>query len=139
MYFIAAVLEGLAAYLATENISKDCLNKMREIEVFLEDEECQRDYERWLKLNNEFHNVFISACKKTILINLLNQKTGPLGRYWYLGCTSPGMLDSCILAHREILEAFYRKDADAVRKAAEGHLFQVGRLMRKHLERFFVI
>jgi len=139
MYFIAAVLEGLAAYLAVENISKENIDRMREIELTLEDKECQSDYERWLKLNNEFHNIFISACKRSLLIRLLNQRTGPLGRYWYLGCTSHGMIDSCIFAHRNILEAFSKRDAEAARKAAEEHLFQVGRLMRKHLGRIFVV
>ena len=139
MYFIAGVLEGLAAYLAVENISKENIDRMREIELILEDGECQSDYERWLKLNNEFHNIFISACKRSLLIRLLNQRTGPLGRYWYLGCTSPGMIDSCIFAHKNILEAFSERDAEAARKAVEEHLFQVGRLMRRHLGRIFVV
>ncbi len=139
MYFIAGVLEGLAAYLNAESLSKEDIEKMREIEVVLEDEECQRDYERWLRLNVEFHNTYILGKKKSLLTRLLDQRTKPLGRYWYLGCTSPGMLDSCISGHRNILEAFSRKDAEAARKAVEEHLFDVGRLMRKHLGRIFVI
>jgi len=139
MYFIAGALEGLAAYFAIENLSKQDIDRMRRIELILEDEECQRDYERWLKLNIEFHNIYILAGKKPILTRLLDQRTKPLGRYWYLGCTSPGMLDSCILAHTNILEAFSKGDAEAARKAVEEHLFQVGRLMRRHLGRIFLV
>lgn len=139
MYFIAGVLEGLAAYLATENLSMADIDRMREIELVLEDGECQRDYERWLELNIEFHDIYISASKKSLLTRLLDQRTKPLGRYWYLGCTSPGMLDSCILGHRNILDAFSKRDAETARKAVEEHLFEVGRLMRKHLGRIFVV
>jgi DNA-binding GntR family transcriptional regulator len=139
MYFIAGVLEGLAAYLAADNLSEADIDRMMKIELILEDEECQSDYERWLKLNNEFHNVFISSCKKPLLINLLNQRTGHLGRYWYLGCTSPGMVDSCISGHRNILEAFSERNAEAARRAVEEHLFEMGRLMRRHLSRIFVV
>lgn len=139
MYFIAGGLEGLAAYLAFDNLSEADIDRMRGIELTLEDQECQDDYEGWVKLNREFHNVFSSACKKSLLIDLLNQRTGHLARYWYLACTSPGMMDSCIFAHKNILKAFSERDAEAARKAVEEHLFQVGRLMRRHLGRIFVV
>ena len=139
MYFIAGILEGFAAHLAMDNLSEDDINKMRDIEKDLKEEECQRDYEKWLKLNLEFHNTYISACGKPLLKVLLDQRTRPLGRYWYLGCTSPGMLDSCISSHESILEAFSRRDKEAARKAVEEHLFEVGRLMRSHLSRIFVM
>ncbi|MEW6615277.1 MAG: GntR family transcriptional regulator [Thermodesulfobacteriota bacterium] len=139
MFFIVGVLEGLAAYLAMENISKEDVDRMREIESILEDKECQMDYEKWLKLNNEFHNIFISVCKKSLLVHLLSQKRGPLARYWYLGCTSPGVLESCIFAHRNILEAFSERDAESARRAVEEHLFQVGKLTKRLLEKLFVV
>ncbi|MDO8636290.1 MAG: FCD domain-containing protein, partial [Dehalococcoidia bacterium] len=130
---------GLAAYLAVDNLSEPEIDRMIEVELTLEGEECYSDYERWVKLNDEFHNIFISACKKSLLIRLLNQTTGPLGRYWYLGCTSPGLIDSCIFAHKNILKAFSERDAEAARKAVEEHLFEVGRLMRRHLAKIFVV
>ncbi|MFH1624227.1 MAG: GntR family transcriptional regulator [Pseudomonadota bacterium] len=138
MYFIGAVIEGLAAYLGMNNLSKEDIDKMGEIELILEEEECQRDYERWLGLNNEFHNIFISACKRSHIINLAKQRGGPLRRYWYLGYTSPGMLESSISGHRNILDAFSRRDAEGARRAVEEHLFETGRLMRRHLEKFII-
>jgi DNA-binding FadR family transcriptional regulator len=49
------------------------------------------------------------------------------------------MIDSCIFAHKNILKAFSERDAEAARKAVEEHLFQVGRLMRRHMGRIFVV
>ena len=139
MYFIAGVLEGLAAFLACDKLSEENVDRMREIELALEDEKCQRDYEKWLVLNNEFHGIYISACGKSLLKRLLGQRTKPLGRYWYLGCNSPGMLESCIMSHKNILSAFSKKDGEEARRATEEHMFQVGRLMRIHLEKFSFI
>ena len=139
MYFIAGVLEGFAMELAIDNLSDEDIKRMMEIEEILETEECHRDYEKWLKLNHQFHDIYISACGKSILKILLDQRTRPLGRYWYLGCTSPGMFDSCISSHRNILDALSKRDGQAARKAVEEHLFEVGRLMRRHLSRIFVM
>ena len=139
IYFIVGVVEGLAAYLAMENITNKDIEKMREIEVRLEDEECQKDYKKWLELNDTFHDIFISASKRPLLVRMLEQTKRPLARYWYLACTSPGMAESCISGHNSILAAFSEGDGIKARKAAEKHLFDVGTLMRQHLERIYVV
>ncbi|MDY7030429.1 MAG: GntR family transcriptional regulator [Thermodesulfobacteriota bacterium] len=138
-YFIVGVVEGLAAYFAMDNIKKEDIERMKEIEVILEDEECQKDYRRWLQFNDNFHNIFVSASNKPLLIRMLEQTKRPLARYWYLACTSPGMAESCISGHSNILEAFSERNAEKVRTAAEKHLFEVGGLMKKHLTRISVV
>lgn len=138
MYIIVGVLEGIAASFAIDNLSDEKINEMRKLESVLETEECKKDYEMWLKINNKFHSIFYKASKKPLLLQLLIEKLNPLGRYWYLGYTIPGMLDTCLLSHRNILEAFYKRDVKLARDFCETHLFQVGKLLKNHLEGFIL-
>ena len=134
-YFVVGVVEGLVAYFAMDNIKKEDIERMKEIEAILEDEKCQKDFMRWLQLDDNFHNIFISASKKPLLVRTLEQTKRPLARYWYLACTSPGMAESCISGHSNILQAFSERNSEKVRRAAEIHYFEIGRLMKKHLTR----
>jgi len=139
MYIIVGVLEGIAASFAADNLSDDEISEMGKLQSILESEECKKDYERWFNLNNKFHSIFFTASKKPRLVQLLNEKLNPLGRYWYIGCNIPGMMDMCLSSHRNMLEAFYKRDAELAREATEIHLFETGKSLRRHLDKINVI
>ena len=139
MYIIVGVLEGIAASFAADNLSDEEIGEMGKLQSILESEECKKDFERWFNLNNKLHSIFFTASRKPRLVELLNEKLNPLGRYWYLGCTIPGMLDMCLSSHRNMLEAFYKRDAKLAREACEIHLFETGKSLKNHLEKINVI
>jgi len=139
MYIIVGVLQGIAASFAVENLSDEEINNMEQLQSILETEECRKNYEKWFRINNKFHSTFFKASNKPLLIQLLIEKLFPLGRYWYLGCHIHGMLDMCLLSHRNILEAFNNRSSILARNACEQHLFQTGKILRNHLETIRVI
>jgi len=110
------------------------LDKLKKLHLQMQEEGLKKNGRNWLKVNNEFHRVFLDICPLQDLKNLVYEKIDPLGRYWYIAISIPGMMDDGIHGHRRIIEAFEKKDSELVRNLAENHRIIMGQTLRKHLE-----
>ncbi len=134
MYAIVGVLEGYAAKLATPLLNNSHLVKLEKLNEELQKEELKRNVKNWLKANNQFHRTFTDACQRPNLINAIYEKIGPLGRYWQIMISMPGIMDDGINDHSRIIDAFESKDSKLVRKLVENHRIISGRRIKKYIE-----
>jgi DNA-binding GntR family transcriptional regulator len=134
MYAIVGVLEGYAAKLATPLLNNSHLVKLEKLNEELQKEELKRNPKNWLKANNQFHRTFTDACQRPNLINAIYEKIGPLGRYWQIMISMPGIMDDGINDHSRIIDAFESKDSKLIRKLVEKHRIISGRRIKKYIE-----
>jgi DNA-binding GntR family transcriptional regulator len=131
---IAGILEGAAAELAIDGIGEDEISEFRMIQTKLEEAELNKEYEKWLTLNHQFHDVYLSHCNNTNLLRLLYEKSRPITRYWYYICSDPAILRTSFEEHEKIIRAFSQKDAKLTRDLVENHIVIVAYRLREHLE-----
>ena len=134
MYTIVGVLEGYAAKLATPLINHSQILKLEKLNEELQKEGLKGNVKSWLKTNNQFHRTFTDACQRTNLMNAIYETIGPLGRYWQIMISMPGIMDDGIDDHIRIIEAFKGKDAKLVRRLVENHRVISGQRVKKYLE-----
>ncbi|MDY6857412.1 MAG: GntR family transcriptional regulator [Thermodesulfobacteriota bacterium] len=132
-YTIVGILEGYAAKLATSILESLHIDKMKKLHQKMQDEGVKKDIKNWLKVNNEFHCAFVEMCNRPNLMNLIYEKIGPLGRYWYIATSIPGVIDDGIGDHGRIIRAFEERDSDLARFLVENHRIFTGQRVKECL------
>ncbi len=112
-YDLKAVLEGYAARSAVEKLTEKDVAKMDALNQQMANAAARREVRKVLALHNEFHEVFLAACGneklQTIVQNLVRQF-----QRFRLILAMPGRIEGIIEQHREIVEAFRKRDAALV-------------------------
>jgi DNA-binding GntR family transcriptional regulator len=134
-YFIVGCLEGLAAKLAIGNLDFKAFEKFTTLNSGMFEDITREDYRGWHKKNIEFHRVYINGCRKPILANLILENREGLSRYWLYACLKPGLLETCMAHHKEIMEAFKAKNPELARKLVEFHYMSIGTVVKEYFEK----
>ena len=134
IYRISAVLEGVAASLAVDNINSSEIDIIRDLHDKMKTDELQAKTRKWFLTNRELHSVYLKRCDTTRLVTLIKQHINKVDRYWFILLSIPGLMEKSINQHEEIIEAFERKERDLVRKLVENHIFSLGRMLTHHLQ-----
>ncbi|MDY7033662.1 MAG: GntR family transcriptional regulator [Thermodesulfobacteriota bacterium] len=135
IYYITAILAGAAAGRAVKYMKDKDIEKLKIYQSQMEDAISQNDYERWLRLNDRFHGVFVRKCDVTGLVELIREKVDMIPQNWYLLTVRPNPLKVYMEAHEKIIEAFIKKDANLVRDLVENHITTNGEILKEYLEK----
>lgn len=73
LYIIIGNLDSLAANLALYNLSEEDINQMEGLKEEMDEAIKKEEYDRYYKLQIEFHDVYINKCNNEELIRILNQ------------------------------------------------------------------
>lgn len=73
LYIIIGNLDSLAANLALYNLSEEDINQMEGLKEEMDEAIKKEEYDRYYKLQIEFHDVYINKCNNKELIRILNQ------------------------------------------------------------------
>lgn len=113
IYDIKATLEGLAARLATENLTEAKIQKLENMNGQLKALTLKGESSvgRFFKLHNEFHDIFLQAGNNDRLYQLNCHLMDPFKRFRLSSLAMPGRFEESVQAHDEIIEAFKAKDA----------------------------
>lgn len=122
LYQMRAVLEGLAARLASERVDDEILFKMKEM-ISLHDLRAiqNEDYETFTKLNREFHSLVWAAAGSRKLENLLANLYDACAQYRNLSLLVPGRPDSIFKEHESIYEAIKSHNCAEAERLARSH------------------
>ena len=135
IYFITSVLAGAAAGQAVKYMETSDIEKLKEYQSQMETAILENNYERWLRLNERFHGVFVKKCGVIGLVELIREKVDMIPQNWYLITIRPNPLKIYMEAHERIIEAFIKKDASLARSLVEGHITINGEILHEHLEK----
>lgn len=71
-YEVIGVLDALAGVLSLEFLTQEELRKMEELSEMMDIAIKYKNYENYLSISNDFHNVYRGKCENKVLINTIN-------------------------------------------------------------------
>jgi len=131
IYCIRAALSGVAARLATNNISEESLQKLINLCDEMEKIEYFESPRAMLAKNQEFHNIILAASKSPKLENLLQQYYQLSEHYRALALEFPDSYRQVCKEHRRIAEAMCSRDMEKAQFAVSDHYFNTARRIAK--------
>jgi DNA-binding GntR family transcriptional regulator len=116
---VQAHVGGELAARAAANISDEQLKQLKDLQAQLEDAYKQRDHERAVRLNHEFHRAINVAADSPKLAQLMGQIT----RYApeALFPTVEGWPGQSLKDHRRVIAALEKRDEERARRAMAEH------------------
>ncbi|MBU2548201.1 MAG: GntR family transcriptional regulator [Proteobacteria bacterium] len=120
-YQIQAGMEGLAAYLATLQITDKDIEQLEQIHKFLLEYLIDDVYE-FQQWNRRFHRFFLRHCGNSRLLKLVESQRDQFGRHWYLVASIPDIRARSAKEHAAMIESVRARDADKTRFLMEEHV-----------------
>lgn len=122
IYKIRMLIEGLAARLAAEKITREELDELKEA-VELEEFYTQKnDTCHLLKFDSRFHEIIFKASKSRPLMHTLSTFHHYVQRARNASLSSPTRAQKALDEHRAILQAIIERDADRAEKLTTEHI-----------------
>ncbi len=122
LYQMRAVLEGLAARLASARVNEKQLEKIKKIVLSHDQKAMQNeDYDSFTKLNREFHALIWAAAGSPKLESLLSNLYDACSQYRNLSMLVPGRPNSIFIEHTSIYEAMKCHNCDEAERVARTH------------------
>lgn len=134
-YRIHQDLEGLAAYLATPNLSEDHIDELQRINEAME--QISEDVVQWQRCNRQFHRVLLENCGNRRLVRLIETHRDQFARYWFLVLSIPGVRETSVAQHNEIISAVRDRNTVHVRYLMEKHISEGARRVMDVIKRVY--
>jgi len=122
IFVIKTKLESLAARLAVENISEADIKKMMDINEKMAKYSETKNVVNLIKLNAEFHNIFIEKSNNSRLIKFIESLNKQFKRVTAYSFTEAGRIKKVLEEHANIIDAFVKRDADRVEQLVDLHV-----------------
>lgn len=120
VYELRSVLIPLSV---KKGIAKITLQQLQTAESLLEQMEATADYEQWVDLNRQFHNILDDATQTTQLKQALHRLSDIAAIYINLSFSEqPLRKEESEQEHRAILRAYQQKDVKTATKLTLNHL-----------------
>ncbi|MBI5032553.1 MAG: GntR family transcriptional regulator [Chloroflexi bacterium] len=122
IYHIRAVLEGLAARLATPHLTCTHHQQLNDLLIQMEQSTSTQEIDQILQLNHAFHLIIWNAADAPRLLVLMENLYDASRRFRRTSLQVPGRLAQIAQEHRKMLKALMQRDVDlAERYAIEHH------------------
>lgn len=122
IFVLKAQLESLAAKLSVNNLLDEDINRLKEINEKMERSAKSRNVSTLIKLNAEFHNIFITKSGNSRLEKFLLSLLRQFKRATAYSFTETGRIHQVLKEHAQIVEAFEKRDAEKVEELVEKHI-----------------
>lgn len=124
VFLIRERLEGLAAWMAAEQITRPQLERLDELQRAMEAlvSASPMDVDRLVELNGELHRCITGASNSPRLIRMVERLHPQYTSYQVLRLYSDEQRRRSIQEHREILDALWRRDSEQAERAIHAHL-----------------
>jgi len=122
MFEVMGVLEGTCARLTAEKMTTAGWQKIERLHRKLETHYAEGDREKYISANNVFHALVQELAGNRVLDEAVAKLREKVALYRHQQIYEDRRFDESIREHREILEAFRRRDPDAAEKRMKRHL-----------------
>jgi len=132
-YAIKSLLEGYAAMVACSKLSEKEVQKMESLNEQMARCAKNNDPTTFSRIDNQFHNVFLSACGNEKLTKLLHTLVQQFERFRMASISLPGRMNSSVKQHADIIGALRRKDVDLVEELVKLNAEQGAEILVKEI------
>jgi len=124
MFDVMSVLEGICARAAAQKMGVKDLATLEKLHTKLEKNFKGRAQREYIRVNNQFHSFVQELAGNRTLNQIVNGLRQKILLYRYQSLNLPERFEQSIQEHRDLIEAFRKKD-----------LKKVETLMRRHLKK----
>lgn len=118
---IRQLLEGHAIGLAAENMTPEVLKRLKQLVEKMQKCVKTSDMTRFIKLNNQFHDLIYSSCRNQILYSLIQQVFAMAPRALAIYKMIPSRAKTSVAEHEEIYQCLVARDAKKAQRALHEH------------------
>lgn len=122
MFEVMGVLEGTCARIAAEKMTEEEFRRLEALHAELERHYESRDPEGYIRANNAYHVRVQELTGNRVLNEIVNGLREKVLLYRYRQLYRPDRFDQSIREHRELLEAFRRRDPARAEAVMQHHL-----------------
>jgi len=122
MFDVMSVLEGVCARRVLEKMSNNDLALLEKLHNRLEENFERRDQRGYLHYNNQYHSFLQEVAGNKTLNQIVNDLRKKILLYRFQSLNLPGRFESSIQEHRELLEAFRKRDPGKAESLMKNHL-----------------
>jgi DNA-binding GntR family transcriptional regulator len=133
LYYIRAALDGIAARLAATNLNKQEKESLLQFCDEMEKQYHLGDFQKFLEINLQFHEIVYKATHSSQLQDLLFQYYNLSEQYRSLGLELPGRYEQICGEHRNIANALVNDDRDKAEFYAREHHFNTAKQIAKSI------
>ena len=127
MFDVMSVLEGMCARLATPKMSDADFEKIEALHQNLEDHYFAKDHKEYLETNHEYHSFIQEIAGNKTLNEVVNGIRQKILLYRHKQLYEPKRFDHSIQEHRDLMEAFRKRDEKKAEKLMQRHLVKQGK------------
>ena len=122
MFDVMSVLEGICARAAAEKMSAKDLKNLEKLHNSLEKNFKRRAQREYIRINNQFHSFVQELAGNRTLNQIVNGLRQKILLYRYQSLNWPERFEQSIQEHRELIEAFRKKDPEKAETLMRRHL-----------------
>lgn len=134
IFVIKSKLESLAAKLSVEFLTDMDIKKLSELNEKMGRYAESKNVVSLIKLNAEFHNIFIEKSNNSRLIKFIESLNKQFKRVTAYSFTELGRIKKVLDEHQQIIEAFEQRDADKVEILVDRHVHNGWNFIRSRIE-----
>jgi DNA-binding GntR family transcriptional regulator len=129
MFDVMSMLEGMCARLATQKMSNANFKKIEEFHQKLEDKYSAKDHKAYLEINSQYHSFIQEIAENKTLNEVVNGIRQKILLYRHKQLYEHKRFDHSIQEHRDLLEAFRKRDSKKAEKMMKRHLARQGKAL----------
>ena len=125
LFLIRENLEGLGAYLAAGKMNDKSLAKLESFIQGFEEPFNEKDVQRYAREDFKFHQTVVMLSGARRLINLVSTLHDHIRIFRLTTIGLSGRMKTSLAEHRNLIEAFRKKDAEEAERRMREHIRQV--------------
>ena len=129
MFQVMSVLEGMCAELATGKMTDADFRKVEKLHLKLEQHYNSRNHKAYLDTNQVLHTLVQDLAGNAALNEVIKGLRQKILLYRHKQLYEPKRFSESIQEHRDLLEAFRRRDAQIAKDVMKGHLLAQARAL----------
>ncbi len=135
IFGLRAIMESYAASLATERVDEEVLHRLQVIIDKSEGALQQRNVNRFIQLNSEFHEIIYRESRSEKLYQMINDMRDYFYKYRVLILKMEGMPDISLQDHKRMLQAMREGDTQKVEQLVKEHILRGRESLLREIER----
>jgi DNA-binding GntR family transcriptional regulator len=131
MFEVMSELEGVCARLAINRMTRNDLDRIESLHEALEKHYRNNEPQKYLEINWSLHEFIQKLTKNDVLNKLIDELRLKINLYRKQQLYLPNRFGDSINEHRQIIDAFRKKDANAAEFMMRQHLLKQGTSLTK--------
>ncbi len=131
MFDVMSVLEGVCARTAAEKMSNIDYEKLKKIHLQLEENFRLKNQKNYIRNNNKYHSFVQELAGNKTLNQIVNGLRQKILLYRYKSLNLSGRFEQSIQEHRDLLEAFRKRDAEKAELLMKSHMKKQSEALEK--------